>query len=173
MKLLIRYGLIHGGIESFGGLFTRDPDDGSQCTLDTILNEGSESQIDAVWSMIDDLIEFNKNNVEALFIVHAAVVNSSHISNNLFRTIVKKYGVSTRNNDGDLPLHHAVKKGMKWDGRIEVIAESYSNAIEMTDNATGLPLLHVAASLVDPDLTTIYKLLRRDVQYIMNEIVVS
>mmetsp|Transcript_9715 Transcript_9715/g.12308 ORF Transcript_9715/g.12308 Transcript_9715/m.12308 type:complete len:376 (-) Transcript_9715:316-1443(-) len=170
LKLLVRYGLIHGGIENLGGLFFPDPDNENRCSLEMVLKEVGEEKHARVWEMIDDAMEYNMRNVEAVFIVHAALSQRQCIGNDLFKEILSRYEVSTTipNNDGDLPLHYAIKKGLKWNNGVYQVFECHKDALYVLDKGVDLPPFLLAASVQNPDLSTIFELSKRDLGLIMD-----
>jgi ankyrin repeat protein len=158
IHLLIRSGIVNGGINTIGGLFHEDPDAENSCTLSMLLKEAGERNMERVWGIIETCLNEVGSYVNAP-IIHAAISNKKNISNELFREILKRYGVNNRRNaHNKLPLQHAVEIGMAWDDGVSDILElSKLDVLNEVDNETNLPLLPFAASK-KADLSTLYEL---------------
>lgn len=65
-----------------------------------------------------------------------------------------------RDDTDQLPLHHAIKKGMGWMDGLKHITEANYSALGQMDNETDLYPFMMAATVPRPDLNAVYKLLR-------------
>jgi hypothetical protein len=163
VQLLVREGIANGGINTIGGLFHQDPDEDNLCTLDTLLNEVGEARNrERIWQMIDDCCRERGDYVNAP-IVHAAILNRDHISDELFMEVLDRYGenaAAKRNEYGQLPLSHALKVGAKWENCVSHILALNHEALDEIDDETGLPIVAYAASREKSDMSSIYMLLK-------------
>lgn len=156
-RLLIRYGIRNGGMSTIGGLFHPDPDNNKCCTLASLLAEAGEGNGERIWKIIDDCLE-EVGDYERAPILHAAIRNKDHISNQIFTKIVSRYGAERRDENGLLPLWYATKMGRTWNDCVKLVSHRNQLALYEKDPETGLPMLAFVGANPKADRGTIYEL---------------
>lgn len=163
-RLFISQGIANGGINTIGGLFHPDPENSNSCTLTMLLKEVGEDNAERIWNIIEDCM----NEIDEYInvpILHAAILNKEHIPNELFQEILSRYRnrAASRNEDRELPLSYAARIGAKWNDCTSHILDANQDALNEIDDETEFPLLLLAASGNNTDLSTIYELARINV----------
>lgn len=167
VRLLVRYGIINGGMDTIGGLFRPDPENEISCTLASLLKQVGDRNAVRTWNMIDEVLNMyagENGGLVSIPIVHLAILNNRHVSKEIFQEVLRRHGARHRDEKGELPLSLAVKMGVPWNGWVDQILRANSEALTETDDATGLPLLPLAALNEKGDLNTVYELARLSIQ---------
>ena len=162
IKVLIKYGVTYGGYQTVGGLFHLNPSENDRCTLTFLLQEVGNENEERLWQIIDEVItdytKESQSHGSVLSIMHGAVEYKQFISNEMFQTILLRYGASCRNLNDELPLMSAIKKGVSWDDCGLHILNVNKSALYEVDPETNLPLFLVAACRKEAGLNTVYSL---------------
>lgn len=165
LRLLISQGISYGGINSIGGLFDEDPaeegqDESSCCTLTTLLREVGENNAERVWEVVSDCVAEAGDYTDAP-ILHAAIRGYKQcVSHELLLQVLGRFGAEGRDEHGELPLHFAVREGVRWEEGLSDIVEANVEALKEVDEETNLPFLPFAA-LNGADLSDLYHLVRQ------------
>jgi hypothetical protein len=143
------------------------PDEEKSCTLDALLREVGKASHEKLWGMIDEWIEEvtggdddNEGEYTLAPIVHAALLNKEHMSEELFEYVMSQYTTNKSNEDGVNPLMYAVALGNDKGGCVCHLLEHNLEELYSVDVETELPILPFAASRKNPDINMLYELAR-------------